>query len=77
MKLDIDPVFTTDPPVFLLKDLTVRPLEEQEHCRAGKLLEQQHYLGDRPQGRATFAGGRVSGPLGCPSGLGAGLLETN
>ncbi len=33
------------------KDLTVRPLEEQEHCRAGKLLEQQHYLGDRPQGR--------------------------
>lgn len=51
MKLDIDPVFTTDPPVFLLKDLTVRPLEEQEHCRAGKLLEQQHYLGDRPQGR--------------------------
>ena len=44
MKLDIDPVFTTDPPVFLLKDLTVRPLEEQEHCRAGKLLEQQHHL---------------------------------
>ncbi len=51
MKLDIDPVFTTDPPVFLLKDLTVRPLKEEEHCQAGQLLEQQHYLGDHPQGR--------------------------
>ena len=42
MKLDIDPVFTTDPPVFLLKDLTVRPLKEEEHCKASQLLEQQH-----------------------------------
>ena len=51
MKLDIDPVFTTDPPVFLLKDLTVRLLKEEEHCQASQLLEQQHYLGDHPQGR--------------------------
>jgi len=26
--------FTSDPPVFLLKDLTVRVLEESEHARA-------------------------------------------
>ena len=44
-------VFTTDPPVFLLKDLTVRLLKEEEHCQAAQLLEQQHYLGDHRQGR--------------------------
>lgn len=43
--------FTSDPPVFLLKDLTVRVLEESEHARAGEFLKQEHYLGDCPQGR--------------------------
>ena len=76
MKLDIDPVFTTDPPVFLLKDLTVRPLEEQEHCRAGKLLEQQHYLAIGPRG-GNFCRWSSIRAIGLPSGLGAGLLETN
>ena len=51
MKSQIETVFTTDPPVFLLKDLTVRPLKEDEYCRAGQLLEQEHYLGDCPAGR--------------------------
>ena len=51
MTANTETVFQTDPPVFLLKDLTVRPLKEDEYCRAGQLLEQQHYLGDRPQGR--------------------------
>jgi hypothetical protein len=44
-------VFTTDPSVFLLKDLTVRPLKDEEYSRAGELLEQEHYLGDCPKGR--------------------------
>ena len=43
--------FTTDPSVFLLKDLTVRPLKDEEYDRAGELFEQEHYLGDCPQGR--------------------------
>jgi hypothetical protein len=43
--------FAEDPPVFLLKDLSVRVLEQSEHTRAGELLEQQHYLGDCPAGR--------------------------
>lgn len=43
--------FTSDPPLFLLKDLTVRALNESEHERAGVLLKQQHYLGDCPGGR--------------------------
>ena len=44
-------VFTTDPTVFLLKDLTVRPLKDEDYSRAGELLEQEHYLGDCPEGR--------------------------
>ncbi len=44
-------VFTMDPPIFLLKDLTVRPLKEDEYSRASELLEQEHYLGDSRQGR--------------------------
>jgi hypothetical protein len=44
-------VFTTDPPVALLKSLTVRALEPQEYQRAGQLLDREHYLGDVPQGR--------------------------
>ena len=51
MTANTETVFTRDPPVFLLKDLTVRLLKEEEHCRAGQLLKQQHYLGDHPQGR--------------------------
>ena len=50
MKANIDTVFTTDPPVFLLKDLIVRPLKDEELSRAGELLEQEHYLGDCPKG---------------------------
>lgn len=44
-------VFTADPPLSLLKHLTVRALEPHEFERAGELLNQQHYLGDLPQGR--------------------------
>jgi hypothetical protein len=44
-------VFTTDPPLSLLKRLTVRALEPHEYERAGDLLDQEHYLGDVPQGR--------------------------
>ena len=44
-------VFTADPPVSLLKSLTVRALEAQEYPRAGELLDQEHSLGDVPQGR--------------------------
>jgi hypothetical protein len=51
MSHEINSAFTSDPPVFLLKDLTVRALEESEHAQAGALLQQQHYLGDCPQGR--------------------------
>jgi len=51
MKAKTDTVFTTDPPVFVLKNLTVRALDEDEHARAGELLRQEHYLGDCPQGR--------------------------
>lgn len=43
--------FQTDPPVFLLNNLTVRSLEAHEFAKAGELLEQQHYLGDLPTGR--------------------------
>jgi len=46
-----DCVFTEDPPVFMLQDLTVRALEWDEHLRAGELLKQEHYLGDCPTGR--------------------------
>ena len=46
--------FTTDPPVFLLKELTVRVLEAHEYERAGELLDKQHYLGDLRTGRALL-----------------------
>ena len=51
MKAQTKTVFTTDPPVFLLKDLTVRSLKAEEHSRASELLEQEHYLGNCPEGR--------------------------
>ena len=44
-------VFVTDPSVSVLKHLKVRALEPQEYKRAGELLDQEHYLGDVPQGR--------------------------
>jgi len=44
-------VFTSDPTVSVLKNLKVRALEPQEYKRAGELLDQEHYLGDVPQGR--------------------------
>jgi hypothetical protein len=44
-------VFPTDPPLAQLKDLQVRALEPHEYPRAGQLLDQEHYLGDLPQGR--------------------------
>lgn len=45
-------VLATDPPLALLKKkLTVRALEPHEYQRAGQLLDQEHYLGDLPQGR--------------------------
>ena len=47
-------VFTTDPPVFLLKDLTVRVVQPEEYERAGELLDQEHYLGDLRTGRALL-----------------------
>ena len=51
MKANIETPFVTDPPVFLLKDLTVRPLKDEEYSRASELPEQEHYLGDCPEGR--------------------------
>ncbi|MBM3883608.1 MAG: DUF4338 domain-containing protein, partial [Verrucomicrobia bacterium] len=44
-------VFPADPPVSVLKQLTVRALEPQECQRAGQLLDREHYLGNLPQGR--------------------------
>jgi len=44
-------VFTSDPTVSVLKNLEVRALEPQEYKQAGELLDQEHYLGDVPQGR--------------------------
>lgn len=44
-------VFTDDPPVFLLKELTVRIVQPDKYEGAGELLEQEHYLGDVPRGR--------------------------
>lgn len=46
-----DEVFTTDPPVSLLRNLTVRALEPKEYKQAGELLDREHYLGDVSQGR--------------------------
>ena len=51
MKHTNDTVFTEDPPLFVLKDLTVRAIEGQELARAGELLGREHYLGDCPDGR--------------------------
>ena len=51
MNAATDHPFETDPPVFLLKDLTVRALEKHEYELAGEHLEQEHYLGDCPTGR--------------------------
>ena len=42
---------TQDPPVFMLKELTIRVLQGHELAEAGQLLESEHYLGDCPQGR--------------------------
>jgi hypothetical protein len=44
-------VFTADPPVSLLKNLKVRALEPHEYEQAGQQLDQEHYLGQVPQGR--------------------------
>jgi hypothetical protein len=51
MNQKTDSFFTADPSVFVLKKLTVRILKEDELPRAGELLQQEHYLGDCPQGR--------------------------
>lgn len=48
---ETDSVFSADPPVFVLKNLTVRALHKHEYARAGELLEREHYLGDCPDGR--------------------------
>jgi hypothetical protein len=45
------PVIEQEPPLFMLKELTVRVLQGQELVQAGQLLESEHYLGDCPQGR--------------------------
>lgn len=44
-------VFTTDPPLSVLKRLKVQALEPQEYQRASELLDREHSLGDVPQGR--------------------------
>ena len=51
MKVNTETPFTEDPPVFLLKNLTARALNENEYSRASELLEQEHCLGGHPQGR--------------------------
>lgn len=43
-------VFTQDPPAFVLKNLTVRMVGDDERDRADRLLRQEHYLGELPQG---------------------------
>lgn len=47
-------VFKEDPPVFLLKDLTIRALKPHEFKRAGEIFEQEHYLGDLAKGRCLL-----------------------
>jgi hypothetical protein len=44
-------VFTTDPPVSVLKRLKVQALQAQQYQRASELLDREHSLGDVPQGR--------------------------
>ena len=51
MTVKTESPFETDPPVFLLKELTTRALAKHEHALAGQVLNQQHYLGDCPAGR--------------------------
>jgi len=43
-----------EPPLFALKDLRVRLLQEHEYALAGRLLEREHYLGDAPRGRGLL-----------------------
>jgi hypothetical protein len=45
-----DPVFSEDPPGFMLKNLTVRIVAPHERGRANELLKRDHYLGELPQG---------------------------
>ena len=67
MKSNAEIVFRSDPRVFLLKDLRVRPFTNEEQSRAGDLLDQEHYLGDCPEGRQLlqvieYKGDWVGGP---------------
>ena len=45
-KLSSDFPFSSDPPVFRLKSLTMRALSPDEFERAGRLFDQEHYLGN-------------------------------
>jgi hypothetical protein len=54
MRSKKESVFTEDPPVFLLKKLTVRALEAHEFKRAGEIFNEEHYLGDLPTGRCLL-----------------------
>jgi hypothetical protein len=51
MKDNNSMMFSEDPPLFMLKHLTVRALEPEEFKKAGELLDREHYLGDLPTGR--------------------------
>ena len=44
-------LLSDEPSQFVLNNLIVRVLEEDEYARAGELLRREHYLGDCPQGR--------------------------
>jgi len=55
-------VFKTDPPAFLLKDLTVRALQSDEYERAGKPLDKEHYLGDLRKARMLLQAVEYEGP---------------
>lgn len=44
-------VFTDDPPVFLVKELTIRIAQLNADERAGEVVVREHYLGDVPEGR--------------------------
>jgi hypothetical protein len=45
------PLFSSDPPLSVLKHLKVRALPPHEDEWAGQLLDRDHYLGDLPRGR--------------------------
>jgi hypothetical protein len=49
-----DKVFTEDPSMILLKQLTVRALKAEEYSRAGELFEEEHYLGNLPSARGLL-----------------------